>query len=245
MPARNYRTEHGTAAGKHRPLEAKLARLFKARMDSDRNNACDNRDRNRPADNLPNRGTLRNHADGFLAREFAVFLDNFRDAVHVSRTHDRHDLLARSILDLARQELVTFINQDLLDFGERLSEILHHGTQGILFLNLGKVLFADFRLVEDTRKKPAQQAQLAVPGGTRPRAAQRNLDVTVGKHQFGTAAFGAVHRFLEFGTRLYARLGAHTLLVRAQHQICNQGSELLVLDYLLQVRLFPAVRLLD
>ena len=245
MPARNYRTEHGTSAGKHRPLEAKFARLLKARMDTDRDNACNNRDRNRPADNLPNRRTLRNHANRFLAREFAVFFDNLRNSVHVSRPHDRHNFLAGSILDLARQELVAFINQHLLDFGERLAEILHHSTQGVLLLDLGEVFFADFRLVEDTRKKPAQQAKLTVPGSTRPRTAQRNLDVTVGKHQFGATALGAVHRFLEFGTRLYASLGTHTLLVRPQHQVRNQSSKLLVLDNLLQVRLFPEVRLLD
>ena len=69
-------------------------------MDSDRNNACDNRDRNRPADNLPNRGTLRNHADGFLAREFLVLADDGGDAFHVAGPDDGDNFLAFGSLDL-------------------------------------------------------------------------------------------------------------------------------------------------
>ena len=113
-------------------------------------------------------------------------------------THDRHNLFARSILDFACEELVTFVNQHLLDFGERLSEILHHGAQGILLLYLGQVFFADFGLVENACDESAQEAQLAVPGRACPSALKGNLDIAVGKHQFGILFGGDIDRFLEF-----------------------------------------------
>ncbi len=89
------------------------------------------------------------------------------------------------------------------------------------------------------------KAELAVPRGAGPSASERYLDVSVGENQWNIFAIGNVNRLLQFGTGLDACLCAHTFLIRAQNEVCDEGRQLLFLDDISQVCIFPTVGVLD
>ncbi len=242
MRARNDCTEHGTAARIQEPVKRQLARFFKPGLEAHKHDRKDDRRGNRPAENLEQRRGRLDFAKGFFGRQRTVIFDNLTDARNMARTHDGENTITRSIANTARQVLVALVDQNGLHFGEGLAEFLHHCRKGILRLDFAEFFFGDFRLVEKACKERSDQRKLAVPRGAAPCPAERYLNISVGENgrnvRFTRIQNGAV----EFRARTDARLHAHSLLVRAEDEVCNQSAELVLADNLAQIGLFPAVR---
>ena len=115
----------------------------------------------------------------------------------------------------------------------------------MIFLDFLEFFFADFSLVKNACKKPAEQTELAVPRSTGPGSFERNLDIAVRENNRNIFLVCNVDRFLKFGAGFHAGLCTHAFLVRAEHQVCNEGGELFFLDDISQVCIFPTIRVLD
>ena len=181
MAASDNRSKRSTSAGKHRPLEAQLSGLLNSCDVADKDDTCNNQERYAPAENFPDRCTLGDDRNGFLAWEFLVFFDDACDTAHVTCANDGDDLVPLCVLDFAGEELVSFVDEHLLDFGVALAELLHHGIESVFFLDFLELFFADFSLVENAGEQPPEEVELTVPRSASPSASEGNLDVAVGK----------------------------------------------------------------
>ena len=155
MTARDDGSKHGAAAGKHHPLEAQLSGLFDSCKVTDKYDACNDGERNGPTENFPDGGSFRNDGDGFFAGEFLIFFDDACNTAHMTCANDSDNLVPLCVLDFTCKELVSFIDEHLLDFGVGFAELLHHGVEGVFLLDFLEFFFADFGLVKNAREESA------------------------------------------------------------------------------------------